>query len=409
MSSLMVRNLVAGIVYGIYAFCHSAPAQAYVVDYRKMLVIHDFTASEPGVPAAGLIFDTGGNLYGTESGGDGAVVQWSPPPAGSPAKGWKRKVLHSFAGGSDGKSPYGPLLMDGAGNLYGTTRFGGGACADSGGCGVVFELSPPAKGRKDWTETIPYRFGGDTDGAYPTGGLVADGAGNLYGIATTTISGGASSVFALSPPPAGQTAWGFQVIYAPSIGTARIAGTLVIDPSGNLYGMTSATAFRLAPPTGGQTIWTETDLASLGTYYTRTGLTLGQNGVLYGAYYGSKGRGFSPGGIFALTPSADGTEWDLTFLAALDSRSRSGNRPFANPVLDAAGNLYGTAYQGGHGYGTVFKLSTDGTLSVLHNFDNGRDGANPIGAVVLDAAGNIYGTSYSGPTGQGAVWKLSPD
>jgi uncharacterized repeat protein (TIGR03803 family) len=234
-----------------------------------------------------LIFDKAGNLYGTESGGNGAVVEFSPPPAGSPAKGWKETVLYTFAGGSDGSSPQGQLLIDQAGNLYGTTAGGG------NGNGTVFELSPPGKGQKTWTETILYRFNGP-DGADPTSGLIADSAGNLYG---TTFRGGTNTVFPtgtvfeLSPPTAGQTTWNFSVLYndVPDI----VVGGVVMDPAGNLYGMTNFTAFKLAPPTGGQTGWTETDIASIYDYYDQSaGLVVGVNGALYGVYrYVSGGAG----------------------------------------------------------------------------------------------------------------------
>jgi uncharacterized repeat protein (TIGR03803 family) len=157
-------------------------------------VLHSFAgASDGAYPMAQLTADGKGNLYGTGAGGgehgDGTVFKLTP--------GGKLKVLHAFAGGGDGLGPQAGLIMDGAGDFYGTTRNGGHATArlcSTIGCGTIFRLAPDGK------ETVLYAFSGNSDGAEPYGGVVADGSGNLYG---TTIAGGGADglgvVFKLSP------------------------------------------------------------------------------------------------------------------------------------------------------------------------------------------------------------------
>jgi len=149
------------------------------------------------------------------------------------------RVLYSFRGGSDGSSPQGALVADKAGNLYGTTAEGGSSNCVSG-CGIVFQLSPPATSGGSWTETVLYRFLGGTDGAAPGSDLIFDAAGNLYG---TTMGGGDASsdgtVFQLTPPAQGGP-WTETVLYrfaGGADGKAPLSG-LVFDKVGNLYGTT---------------------------------------------------------------------------------------------------------------------------------------------------------------------------
>jgi uncharacterized repeat protein (TIGR03803 family) len=141
------------------------------------------------------IFDQAGNLYGsTEYGGTynyGAVFELTPNPDGS----WTESVLHRFSGGKDGSVPLEGLIFDQAGNLYGVTTQGGNLSYCGVGCGVVFKLAPNSKG--GWTEAVLHFFAGQP-GAIPFGGLIFDMAGNLYG---TTNSGatGFGSVFEITP------------------------------------------------------------------------------------------------------------------------------------------------------------------------------------------------------------------
>jgi uncharacterized repeat protein (TIGR03803 family) len=162
----------------------------------KERVLHHFTGGEDGASSyAELIFDGGANLYGTTMGGgtysNGNVFRLTPNTDGS----WTERVLHSFCSVTncnDGAEPFAGLILDQGGNLYGTTWVGGnrGSCPDSGsGCGVVFELSPNSKGH--WTEKVLHRFPGGAQGGEPRAGLIFDKAGNLYG---TAELGGALSL-----------------------------------------------------------------------------------------------------------------------------------------------------------------------------------------------------------------------
>jgi uncharacterized repeat protein (TIGR03803 family) len=213
-------------------------------------VLHDFNnkATDGNYPYAGLIFDATGNLYGTTylggTYGHGAVFEMMPAAGG----GWSETVLHNFKGGStDGRGPYAGLILDAAGNLYGTTTYGG-----VYGHGTVFELTPAAGGA--WTETVLHDFGHGTDGYEPYAGLILDAAGNLYG--TTVLGGtyGSGTVFELTPATGGS--WTETVLHHFGNGTdgARPYGGLIFDAAGNLYGTTQqggaygyGTVFEITP------------------------------------------------------------------------------------------------------------------------------------------------------------------
>jgi uncharacterized repeat protein (TIGR03803 family) len=259
-------------------------------------------------------------------------------------------LLHSFTG-ADGLTPVAGLIRDAGGNLYGTTRNGG-----ASGNGVVFKLSPTG------TETVLHNFAGyPTDGEIPLAELVRDVAGNLYG---TTDSGGASGfgvVFKLSPNGTETVLHNFAGY--PTDGASP--GGLVQDAAGNLYGT------------------------------TREG-----------------GTGCKPGGcgtVFELIRCSSAPS-GYDFKVLHNFNGRDGGGPSRSLVRDAAGDLYGTASDGGTGsFGTVFKLSPTGALTVLHNFTGGADGQYPAAGLVRDGAGNLYGTTPGGGTsGYGVVFKLSP-
>jgi len=178
-------------------------------------------------------------------------------------------VLFSFKN-LRGVEPFARLFADHAGNLYGTTNQGG-----ANNAGTVFELSPPVAGQTAWTETVLFSFNGP-NGNHPFGGVIAGGAGNLYG---TTSQGGENNfgtVFELSPPVAGQTAWTETVLFSFNAPNGSFpVGDLLADGAGNLYGTTRlgkvnkrchvsggscGEVFELSPPAGRQTTWTETVL-----------------------------------------------------------------------------------------------------------------------------------------------------
>src|ERR1035438_9820947 len=244
--------LLAGVL--VLALAAIRPAQA---QYAQS-VPYTFTGDGDGAaPAAGLISDSKGNLYGTVAyGGDtsGSSCPGQDPPTGcgvifelSPSSvgggPWTETVLYSFTGDSDGGVPYAGLTFDSKGNLYGTTSHGGDTsgsdCSGIGGCGVVFELRPPSVGCTPWTETVLCTFTGGSDGGVPYASLIFDAGGNLYG---TTSGGGSSTygvVFELSPPTGGSSPWNETVLYAftgGDDGESPLAN-LIFDSKGNLYGI----------------------------------------------------------------------------------------------------------------------------------------------------------------------------
>jgi uncharacterized repeat protein (TIGR03803 family) len=313
----------------------------------------------------GLTVDESGNIWGTSySGGAyeyGNVFELTRNTAGQ----WTETVLYSFTGGSDGENPIdddGPLV-DSAGNLYGTTVYGG-----TWGAGTVFKLT---RGLSGWQESVLWNFTCRNDGCDPAASLVSDSAGNLYG---TTFAGGPGgfghgTVFMLSPDGNGN--WQETTLHNFS-GKADGAGplsALVLDRSGNIYGTTSAGA---------------------------SSYCVGGCGV-----------------IFKLTPEVSGG-WDEQVLYFFKG-GKDGSFPIGKLVFDVWGNIYGVAQAAGdiscsYGYapgcGTVFRLaqpkSADGQwyLSTLHVFTGSSDGASPSAGLIVDKTGALYGTAFGGSNGK---------
>jgi uncharacterized repeat protein (TIGR03803 family) len=319
-------------------------------------VLHSFAGppTDGEGPEGGLMMDTAGNLYGTTLGGGayGGGTAFKIDTSGN------ETVLYSFnAYATDGRGPYAGLIMDTAGNLYGTTELGGASSNCTFGCGTVFKLD--ASGN----ETLLYSFAGPpNDGATPTAGLIMDKAGNLYG---TTAYGG------------------------PGIMTCSL-------------GPGCGTVFKL-DTSGNETVLHE--FTGLGTVidgvFPWGGLTMDTEGNLYGTslYGGTSGQGT----VFKFDTS--GNEIVLHSFSAGD-----GENLFGGLLVDTAGNLYGTAANAGpNGEGTVFKLDSSGNETVLHGFPGGAgDGGGPLAGVIVDASGNLYGTtSYGGTTGAGVVFRIA--
>jgi uncharacterized repeat protein (TIGR03803 family) len=319
----------------------------YKLDTNGTLtVLYSFTGGVDGaMPHGALILDTAGNLYGTtEMGGaydNGTVFKLDTTNT--------LTVLYSFAGGADGSEPSSSVTRDAAGNIYGTTYYGGGGPCDDGtglGCGTVFELDT------NGTETVLHSFTG-ADGANPHASVTRDGAGNLYG---ATLFGGANNkgvLFKVTPATRG-----YNLLYSFTNGAdgANPHATPVRDKVGNLYGDTL-------------------------------------NG-------GSTGHGT----VYKLDLSGK-----LTALHTFNGAD--GANPHATLVRDAAGNLYGSTWFGGdHGDGVVFMLNAASLkFRVLYSFTGGTDGRQPGGGVIRDPAGNLYGTTlHDGAHGKGTVFKITP-
>jgi uncharacterized repeat protein (TIGR03803 family) len=364
--------LVRDLDGNLYGATHNGGATGYgavfkVTNTRKETLLHSFSieTGDGFQPAAGLLRDANGNLFGTtEFGGATALDVGTVFEINSTGV---ENVLYSFSGGADGAEPLAGLIADAKGDLYGTT-FG---ANETYPAGVVFKLAPSPP----WTETVLHTFKGEPDGVGPEAGLIMDSNGTLYG---TTSGGGRGegygTVFSVDKTGKEKVLYRFQ---GETDGGDPLGG-LVLDSAGNLYGTTSAS-------TGNA-----------------------QGGV-----------------VFKLSLDPNGT-WIETVLYAfcLVDGCADGYAPEAGLVRDTQGNLYGTTSAGGTGgfagrEGVVFKLTPTVTApwteTVLYSFTDTTDGANPTAPLIMDAQGNLYGTTTvggdltaCGGTGCGTVFKITP-
>jgi uncharacterized repeat protein (TIGR03803 family) len=372
-----------------------------------------------------------------------------------PAHAQPYSVLYNFCATgsgnclSTGAFPQGQLTPDGQGNFYGVTS--GGGTYDSG---AVFELSPngedwsekiiysfgPGPGGftpylsyvifdssgnlygtasgggeyyggvvyeltpagSDWTETPLYSFTGGTDGGSPYSGLVMDTGGNLYGVTNLGGENGRGTVFELSPS---NGSWAEQVIYDIALGDSIMAG-VAMDAYGNLFGNTFFTVFELSP---NGSVWNPAVLHTFGS--GKDGVeafgvpVLDSAGNIYGTTY--DGGAHKAGTVYEVSPKLQGkkAKWTERILYPFKDNLKDGGGPWAGVALDAAGNIYGTTVASGkYAYGTVFKLAPVGTNghkeTTLWNF-NGTIGDDSVGSLIL-YGGNLYGTAQRGGSGVGS-------
>jgi len=375
-------------------------------------VLYRFTVNSAGGswPNGELILDAAGNLYGTTIfGGDnlGGVAFKLTRGSG----GIYQTVLHAFPDEDhDGFYPNGGLILDAAGNLYGVTQYNYDGSGDAPP-GTVFLLSPRTDG--SWAERVLYNFS-DSPDAIPVWSLTPDAGGNLYGV---TIRGDEAPdiVFKLTRVAANTGGiWKASVIYdfpdiaVPDDDNFCGVGHLALDSHGNLFGTTQDSVFELSPNASGG--WTET---SIFIEQAQGGVIFDAKGNLYGTAW-PVGDNF--GSVFEVSPLPGGG-WMTSTLYAFKGGA-DGADPIGSLVFDAEGNIYGATQAGGTlTYGTIFKLSpnSDGswTESVVYSFRGGSDGAVPTGSLVLDRLGNLYGTTVYGGGGGctygcGTVFKLTP-
>lgn len=316
-------------------------------------------SNDGGWPTTGATFGPNGSLYGASSYGP-AVYNLRPSATRPPSilAGWTDTTLYQFQ--DDGFNPSGPVVFDHSGNIYGAMEIGGsGGCYD--GCGLIYELSPIGQG---WQNSVVYNFPGSGEGVAPQG-IIFNQSGDLVG---TTLYGGENglgSIFELTPDSSG---WNETTLYSFANGSGgnQPAAGLVEDAVGNFYG-----------------------------------------GTLFGSGDG--------GVIFELSPSDGG--WVYTVLYNFPACGGFGTGPKAPLTLDAAGNLYGTfdGYYNSCPAG-VFKLSPGQggwTYTSLYNFTGGSDGAHPYSTVSIDPNGNLFGTASAGGEGCygdgcGVVWEITP-
>jgi len=317
----------------------------------RVRVVYSFCqltmCADGAVPFGSVITDKSGNVYGTTYSADlflyGTVFKIDPTG--------NETVLHTFNGPAtgDGANPGGTLLRDAEGNLYGTTEGGGLLCSQAFyGCGAVFKIDLGGN------ETILHSFTGGPDGGIPGAGLIHDSDWNLYG--TTYVGGAAGCGTVYKITRSGTETVLYSFTCSNGDGSSPLSG-LIRDRQGNLYGTTGF------------------------------------------------GGSFGQGTIFKVTPS--GKE---TVLYSFAGGTTDGCMPFYGTLTrDHAGNLYGTTvFCGSNNAGIVFRLDPSGKETVLHSFTGGADGANPYGGTLIDVDGNLYGMTFAGGASQaGVIYRLS--
>ncbi len=391
-------------------------ACACAAQAQTFTVLHSFTGGGDGAaPVSGLTMDRGGNLYGTTSyGGHGPGTVFKMTEKNS---GWILSILHDFLAGTDGcDSAHADPTIAPDGTLYGTTPLCGNVLCGGTGCGIVYRLRPspnlPATPTAPWTETILYYFSGYV-APDPSGKLAFDSAGNIFG---STLHGGIPDrgyVYELSPLDGGYVATTLYTFQD----TAQPSG-VILDNAGNLYGVATGgdpgdygNVFELSL-SGSQ--WVATILYTFRDgedgAYPFGDLIADAQGNLYGTT-STDGSG-GGGTVFEMSPDGHGG-WIATTLAELPGYyDHPGGGPQDALTMDSAGNLYGTALlNGAFHMGNVFKLTNTGgswIYTSLHDFSGGSDGSLPFSNVVVDAQGNLYGTAaQGGDNSEGVVWKIA--
>ncbi|HYK52701.1 MAG TPA: choice-of-anchor tandem repeat GloVer-containing protein [Candidatus Eremiobacteraceae bacterium] len=384
-------------------------------------IIGAFAGSGAGfTPLAAVTFGPDGTLYGTTTGGGTARCKcgtvFSLRLVGST---WTLTTIHNFQGGRDGAVPAAPLLVDPHGVIYGTTIDGGNGCP--AGCGTVFKLTPIGA---RYSESILYRFTGGADGGFPSGGLIEDVSGALYGLAgaggNTGCQQGCGVAYKLTPNGSTYTESVLHTFMGGATdGATPNYTTLVADKAGDLFGTTigggdmlcdlgCGTAFELKPSSHGY------DESVLHFFSGPPDGAEPYGGPIFnvdGALYGTTELGGAInacqsssgcGTVYELAPGQNGFTESVVYSFAGGADAFG---PEQALVADKSGTLYGAAPGGGRAnLGVLFKLARSGsgyTETVLHDFHGRGDGFGPYGALVVGRFGRLFGTAITGPDGFG--------
>jgi uncharacterized repeat protein (TIGR03803 family) len=380
------------------------------VQAQTLTTITSFDNMSGSNPFGSLIADSAGNLFGTTyQGGTNVYGTVFKIPLSNGTYGAVIDIANFNT--TNGAYLLGSLIADSAGNLFGTTNSGG-----ANGKGTVFEI-PLSNGT--YGAAIDIASFNTTNGASPQGSLIADSAGNLFG---TTNSGGANGKGTVFEIPLSNGTYG-AVIDIASFNTTNGAspqGSLIADSAGNLFGTThfggangSGTVFEI--PLSNGAYGAVTDIASFNTTNGANpygSLIADGAGNLFGTTYG--GGANNRGTLFEI-PLSNGAYGAVTDIASFNTTN--GANPSGSLIADGAGNLFGTTVNGGATYnrGTVFEIpfvsggynGGYGAVTDITNF-NLANGAYPYGSLIADSAGNLFGTTgYGGANSHGTVFEIS--
>lgn len=381
-----------------------SPAEA-----QTLTTLYNFPQPFAGTAEMGLVIDAGGNIYGANPGGGafgtGNVFRLSSSSGG----GYTYTSLFDF-NGTNGSAPLGGVILDAAGNIFGTTSAGG-----ANGRGTAFRLSDDGVG--GYAHSILFNFTATSaTGRAPGGSLIADAAGNLYGTTTGGGTAGGGTVFRLASN--GNGTYTHSVLHNLSISLAgfdRKSG-VVADAGGNLYGTTNAggtgsggTVYRLSSDgVGGYTYSTLRHMDNTTGRTPQASLLADAVGNLYGTATNGGPAGY--GTVYRLSDNGAG---GFTTSVLYGFSATTGGNPVGGLIADAVGNLFGTTYGGGGEFapGTVFRLSDNGaggyTHTVLYTF-GGSNGIKPYGDLIADDEGNLYGmTQFGGANDSGTIFRIS--
>jgi uncharacterized repeat protein (TIGR03803 family) len=406
----MMRSTFLMTTAAAALLCASGASPAFAGKAKETAAYSFAGGNDGGFPQGGLVADSKGAMFGvTTSDGSGhnGVIFEVDKTHGA----WTETPLYAFTGGADGGVPQAGLMIDAAGNLFGTTYQGG------AGYGTVFELR---RDRQAWKYKVLWTFSGGNDGGSPSGRLAMDANGNLYGTATEGGTGVVGAVFELSLPAKGDKSWSETVLYnfTGNNDGGEPMGNVLLGGDGNIYGTTAGygqynygVVYKLTPANG---TWTQSVLhpfqGSTDGEVPRDGLMQDSSGTLYGT---TAGFDDSYGNVFSL--ATDGSNYTVLYTIPSCQGCLTGNGPWQTVTMDSSGALYGaTLADGENNLGEVFKLipgkNSQWTAKVLYAFTGGAASQYPYSTVLVGKNGMLYGASQgsAGESGfyPGNIWQI---